>query len=116
MAYQTYFGVQRTALLYHVIQFAGHASQRGQNIRFDLVFRTRFQVGVRKFSKFPNPRRIDRNDTVSVIIVEAINKHCHFKTAHNIVKPTQQAVVPAGVMRASRDEWPKKVISILKFT
>jgi len=46
-------------LLYHFIRFAGHASQRGQKIRFDLVFRTRFQIGVHKFSKFPNPRRID---------------------------------------------------------
>ena len=36
----------------------------GQKIRFDLVFRTRFQIGVHKFSKFPNPRRIDRNGTV----------------------------------------------------
>jgi len=51
-------------LLYHFIRFPGHASQRGQKIMFDLVFRTRLQIGVHKFSKFPNPRRIDRNGTV----------------------------------------------------
>jgi len=38
----------------------------GQKIRFDLVFHTRFQIGVHRFSKFPNPQWIDRNGTIFI--------------------------------------------------
>lgn len=55
---------QQGELLYHFVQFGGHASQRPQKLRFDLVFRLRLEIADIIFSKVQNFRRIDRNGTV----------------------------------------------------